>query len=284
MAAPPVTPIITLTTDFGTRDHFVGSMKGVILSINPEATIVDIAHDLPPHDVESAAFLIGCASRDFPTMSIHVVVVDPGVGGPRRPIFAMNDWGCFLAPDNGLLTPIYQQSKRVHVRHLTATQYFKASPGQTFHGRDIFAPVAAWLSKGVKPEKFGDVIADAVRLDLPEPKAEGKRLIGRVAYIDRFGNLITNITTKHLDAVAGSAPPRPSRERAGMRGVPAARWRMTIKQATIEGISAFYAERPGGEPQAVINSAGHLEIACYGTNAQTRLAASRGDEVIVTLR
>lgn len=267
MAAPPVTPIITLATDFGTRDHFVGSMKGVILSINPAATIVDIAHDLPPHDVESAAFLIGCAYRDFPKMSIHVVVVDPGVGGLRRPILAMNDWGCFLAPDNGLLTSIYQQSKRVHVRHLTATQYFKASPGQTFHGRDIFAPVAAWLSKGVEPAKFGDVIADAVRLDLPEPKAEGKRLIGRVASIDRFGNLITNITTKHLEAGGG----------------PTARWRITVKQAKIEGISAFYAERPGGDPQAVINSSGHLEIACYGTNAQTRLAASRGDEVIVTL-
>lgn len=266
-----VAPFITLTTDFGTRDHFVGSMKGVILSISPRATIVDIAHDLPPHDVEAAAFQIGCAYRDFPRRSIHVVVVDPGVGGPRRPILAVTDWGLFLAPDNGVLTRVYGESgpaESVRVIHLTTAHYFKVSPGQTFHGRDIFAPVAAWLTRGVEPMKFGDMMQDPVRLDLPEPTVEKKRLIGRVAYIDRFGNLITNVTAVHLQALAACRP---------------VRWQVRVKQAVIEGLSEYYAERPGGEPQAVINSSGHLEIACYQASAQTRLAAFRGDAVTVTL-
>ena len=148
-------PIITLTTDFGLRDSFVASMKGVILGINPDVHLVDISHDIAPHDLEEAAFTVDASYRYFPKGTVHVVVVDPGVGSGRRPILVATDRYSFIGPDNGVFSLVFQQAERLKVHQITAERYFLPNPGPTFHGRDIFAPAAAWLTKGVSPGDFG---------------------------------------------------------------------------------------------------------------------------------
>src|SRR5215470_15710309 len=163
--------LITLTTDFGLSEHYVGAMKGVIYGIHPNAIIVDITHGVQSFDILDGALAIAQAYSYFPKDTVHVVVVDPGVGGPRRPIVASVGQYLFVAPDNGVLSLVYEREERVNVRHITAEHYFRNPVSPTFHGRDIFAPVAAYLSKGVDTNKFGETISDYVRFAAPKPKA-----------------------------------------------------------------------------------------------------------------
>lgn len=188
-------PIITLITDFGTKDPFVGQMKGVILSINPDALIVDITHEVAPHNIREGAIVTGLSYHYFPHGAIHVVVVDPGVGSGRRPILVATENHFFVGPDNDIFSMVYNKEKRfLRVFHLTAEQYFLRKDSPTFQGRDLFAPVAGWLSKGVPVERFGIEISDYKKLYLPEPQLSAENTIeGEVIYLDRFGNAITNI-------------------------------------------------------------------------------------------
>jgi len=198
-------PIITLTTDFGYRDPFVGIMKGVILNINPLANIIDITHGISPQNIMEAAFTIEMSFASFPSKTIHVVVVDPGVGSVRRPILVITDHYYFIGPDNGIFSQIYNLSESLNVIHLTAEHYFMAQISSTFHGRDMFAPAAAWLSKGINVSNFGDPIDDYVNMPISVPVMPTKNIIeGEVIYIDLFGNVITNIKTQKIDELLGS--------------------------------------------------------------------------------
>ncbi|MCP5109892.1 MAG: SAM-dependent chlorinase/fluorinase, partial [bacterium] len=185
-------PIITLTTDFGLDDHFAGTMKGVILGILPTAEIVDLCHNVTPFEITEGAFLIAQAYRYFPKRTVHVVVVDPGVGTARRPILVEAAGQFFIGPDNGVLSMVYSREKH-KARHITARKYFLEHISNTFHGRDVFAPVAAHLRKGTPPSKFGKLIGDHLRPTFEKPVRTGKRYwTGAVLKVDHFGNLITN--------------------------------------------------------------------------------------------
>src|SRR4030043_902730 len=198
-------PIITLTTDFGNRDPFVGIMKGVILNINPSASVIDITHGIGPQKIMEAAFAIEMSFESFPSKTIHVVVVDPGVGSVRRPILVVTDYHYFVGPDNGVFSQIFNLTESLKVIHITAEHYFMSQRSSTFHGRDIFAPVAAWLSRGIDVSKFGDTITDYVKIPLPAPTITAQHTLeGEVVYIDSFGNAMTNIKTPHMNNLYGS--------------------------------------------------------------------------------
>jgi S-adenosylmethionine hydrolase len=244
--------IITLTTDFGESDHFVAVMKGVILGIAPRATLVDLSHQVPAFDIHEAAFLISEAWSYFPKHTVHVVVVDPGVGSARRPILVEAGGHSFIAPDNGVLSLVYGRHKS-RVRHLTNTRYFRKTVSTTFHGRDIFAPSAAHLSKGVRPATLGKIIDDYLRTDFSKVVRSGKRTWdGAVLKVDRFGNLITNFHIAEFDAVRS----RPFTLLAGVR--------------MVEKLVDHYAEAPMGEPVVVVGSSGYLEV-CVNQGSASRL-------------
>lgn len=252
--------VITLLTDFGTSDNFVGIMKGVILSINPGAVVVDITHQVPPQDVWTAAYLLATAHRYFPPGTIHVAVVDPGVGTGRRAIVLETERAFFVAPDNGLLTPILKEEKIRRIIALTERRYWLPEPSATFHGRDVFAPVAAHLSRGVPPEKMGSLIEDPVLLEWPYPqKRPDGSIVGHVLHIDRFGNIITDIRREDL---AGDVV-------------------VEIADRRIRGLRRTFAEVEVGEPLAYIGSTGRLEIAIRQGNAAETFRVCRGDELIV---
>jgi S-adenosylmethionine hydrolase len=262
-------PIITLTTDFGSNDHFVGVMKGVILNILPEAQIVDICHSVQAFDVLDGALTISQAYSHFPTRTIHIVVVDPGVGTARRPILASCDKYHFVAPDNGVLSLVYAREERTHVRHITSEHYFLQPVSHTFHARDIFSPVAAWLGKEVETEKFGEEIEDFVRFNAPKPKAvEENRLRGVVLKVDRFGNLVTNITPK--DA--------PMLFEAGASG-----FKIVVGSREITEIHRVYAEGAPGRVFGILGSMGFLEIAANRGAAAQLTGAGKGNEVSVII-
>jgi S-adenosyl-L-methionine hydrolase (adenosine-forming) len=261
-------PIITLTTDFGLNDHFVGTMKGVILDIVPEAEIVDISHAVQAFDVLDGALAISQSYSYFPNGTVHVVVVDPGVGTARRPILASSDRYHFVAPDNGVLSLVYAREERIHVRHITSEHYFLQPVSNTFHARDIFAPVAAYLAKQVDSHKFGDEIEDYARFSAPRPKPEGGRIRGVVLKVDRFGNLITNITPADAPALfaAGSA-----------------NFKITVGSREIAEIRTAYAEGAPGQVFGILGSMGFLEIAANRAAAAQILGAGKGAEVNILL-
>ncbi len=262
-------PIITLTTDFGSNDHFVGTMKGVILDIVPEAQIVDICHAVQAFDVLDGALTISQAYSYFPTRTIHVVVVDPGVGSARRPILASCDKYHFIAPDNGVLSLVYAREERMHVRHITSQHYFLQPVSNTFHARDIFAPVAAWLAKEVDSQKFGEEVEQYVRFNAPKPKAvDENRLRGVVLKVDRFGNLITNITPQDAPMLFGAD---------------ASPFKIVIGSKEITEIRNAYAEGAPGEVIALLGSMGFLEIAANRGAAAQLTGASKGNEVSIIL-
>jgi S-adenosylmethionine hydrolase len=239
-------PVITLLTDFGHRDPFVGIMKGVILALCPNATLVDLCHETAAYDVLGGSFLLHSAVRFFPPGTIHVAVVDPGVGGPRRPILAHIDDQLFVAPDNGLLSyPMAHGTVRV-VRAITAREYLLQPVSATFHGRDVFAPAAGHLARGVPPERFGPEVLDAVRLPIPRPRLEPPgTLTGQIIWIDRFGNCITNIGREDLEAfTAGTAGPI----------------RVLLAGRPVGGLVQFFAEAGPGGHGAILGSTGHLEL------------------------
>jgi hypothetical protein len=262
-------PIITLTTDFGGNDHFVGVMKGVILEIVPDAQIVDICHSVQAFDVLDGALTISQAYSYFPNRTVHVVVVDPGVGTARRPIVASCDKYHFVAPDNGVLSLVYAREERVHVRHITAGHYFLQPVSDTFHARDIFAPVAAWLAKEVDSLKFGDEIEDYVRFSAPKPKAvDGNRLRGVVLKIDRFGNIVTNITPQDVPMLFAA-------EAKGFK--------IVVGSREITEIHRTYAEGGPGEVFGILGSMGFLEIATNRGAAAQLTGVSKGNEVSIIL-
>ena len=249
--------MITLLTDFGTADYFVGAVKGAILSVNPKAVIADITHEIAPHDIEAGAFTLLACYKTFPAGTIHMAVVDPGVGSTRRPIIVSANEQFFVGPDNGLFSYICDREASHRTFHITKEKYFRPSPSTTFHGRDIFAPVAAALSNGVKPKKFGPAIDDEVRLpSLLEPL--------RIIHIDRFGNCITNITRDVLKSDESAS--------------------LVINGKTIRDFRTFYGEDSGSNPFAIWGSAGFLEISVNGASAARLLGAKRHDPLVLNLQ
>lgn len=248
---------IALLTDFGTRDHYVGAMKGVILSIAPSAVIVDISHEVAAQDVREAAYTLRACYRDFPGGTTFVAVVDPGVGSERRAILVEADGYYFIGPDNGLLSFVLNEEARIFI--LSNELYFRHPVSSTFHGRDIFAPVAAHLFAGVGLEEFGPRIYDPFRISGGRPAISGEGTEGEVIHIDRFGNLVTNITSE---------------------GLPAS-YIVEINGGAIEKRCTYYAEANKGELFSIAGSAGFLEISVRDGSAAEMLGAKIGQKVSV---
>lgn len=259
---PPARSLITLLTDFGDRDYFVASIKGVILSIHPEARIVDLSHHITPYQVQEAAYLLKSCYRYFPEGAVHVAVVDPGVGSVRRPLLVSTPRCYFVAPDNGLLSHVLEEEEPVEIRHIENRQYRLEAEGATFDGRDLFAPAAAWLAKGQPPASFGRVITDPVRFNLDKPVWQDQQLVGRIVYIDRFGNLISNITAKQVGEVQA------------IKG--RSELRISAGDHVIERIVSSYSEGGSGQPGALINSNGFLELFVKEGNAARHLGVGVG--------
>ena len=255
-------PLIALLTDFGLRDHYVGTMKGVALGICPDATLVDITHDVPAHDVLAAALQLAASYKYFPAGTIFVAVVDPGVGSSRRGIAAEAGDYRFVAPDNGVLTAVFKAEPPRKIVELTERRYARPTVSRTFEGRDRFAPAAAWLAKGTQLSALGRPISNPHLLDIPVPAVSGELLAGVVLSIDRFGNLVTNIDRRTFDAFARS---QPIRIVAGDR--PVAR------------LVSTYAEIAQGEVCALFGSSDHLELAVYAASAEEQLGLPRGTRV-----
>lgn len=259
-------PLITLTSDFGTTEHFVGTVKGAILSINPEAEIVDISHDVRSHDILDGAFTIAQAYNYFPNRTLHVVIVDPGVGSQRRPILMDTDKYTFLCPDNGVLSLVMAREEH-RVWHVTADHYFLSPVSNTFHARDVFAPIAAWLSRGVEYSKFGDRITDYIRFAPPRPKPVNEKVFkGIVLKVDKFGNVITNFTAQDLPLLFKPNP---------------GPFKIVAGKGEITKINAGYAQSAPGELFAILGSTGYLELATNRGPAARLLGVDRGSEVNV---
>jgi S-adenosyl-L-methionine hydrolase (adenosine-forming) len=255
--------MITLLTDFGLSDYFVPAVKGVILTINPEVTIIDITHDVAAHDIQSAAFTLGSCYHNFPSGTVHVVVVDPGVGSTRRAIVASAGGYFFVGPDNGVFSFVYTRESNLRVFHVTNERYFRHPVSPTFHGRDVFAPVAAHIAGGARPEEIGAEIEDYVNLEIPRPRANNEIIEGRIIHIDRFGNLVTNFTEAEL---------KPSEIRPATK--------IHIGGREVRRFNAYFAEAGDHDDLfAYPGSAGFWEIALWRRSAAEFINAHRGDEV-----
>lgn len=256
--------VITLITDFGTKDGYVGIMKGVMLRINPEVRVIDITHEIPPQDIFKAGFVLKNSYRYFPDNSIHLVVVDPGVGSKRRAILVEAGDHFFIGPDNGVFTFIYELETTKRVIELTNERYFLQNISKTFHGRDIFAPVAAHLSRSISPESFGDICNDVVRISIPKPEIESGTIKGIVSHIDSFGNLVSNIPEDLFT--------KPKRE---------GEYKIFIGKEILRKVNDSYSEVKEGEVVAIFGSSGYLEISTRNQNAQQKLGLDKGCEIKV---
>lgn len=252
-------PVIALLSDFGTRDHYAGTMKGVMLGICPDATLVDITHDVPAHDVMDGALQLASACRYFPPGTVFLAVVDPGVGSARRGIAAEAGDYRFVAPDNGVLTAALRDFPPKRVVELTERRYARPTVSRTFEGRDRFAPAAAWLAKGIQLTGLGRPVTDYQRLEIPLPEVTDDGVRGIVLRVDGFGNIITNIDRRTFETAA----------RGKSVQVSADGWQ-------VEQIVATYAEIPPGGICALFGSTDHLELAANATSAAERLRISRG--------
>lgn len=262
---PAASPLITLMTDFGLKDHFVGVMKGVIARIAPRARVVDITHDIEPYSLPQARYLLSQSYPYFPPRSVHVVVVDPGVGGERRPLLVEAAGRIFIGPDNGVFSDLLALPK-AKARELTNRKLWLPEVSSTFHGRDIFAPVAAHVAGGVAPARAGKLVRDARREVPREPVRTGKRFwVGEVLHADRFGNLITNLRPLEM--------PELGRRRAVIK----------IGFEVIDGLSPNYASVPPGTVVAVVGSGGTIEIAVNQGHAGRKLGVGPGSPVELEL-
>lgn len=253
MSAPP----ITLTTDFGAADPFVGAMKGVIASIHPEARIFDITHQVTPFDVLQGALVVDAATRYWPEGSIHVVVVDPGVGTLRRPLLLQAGNRYFIAPDNGVLSLVLDRNTGARAWHITNEQYFVHPVSRTFHGRDVFAPSAAWLARNGRPESFGPEVTDYQRFSLPKPEISEATIRGSILRADHFGNLLTNLRPEDAPRLAAGAA-----------------FRLRAGNAQVTRCVNTFGEAPAGEPCLLLGSSGYFEICVNrGSAAQSTGAA-----------
>jgi S-adenosylmethionine hydrolase len=255
--------IITLTTDYGTNDHLVGALKGVILKINPEANIVDITHNVTPYDLLDGALAIGSAYSYFPARTIHIVVVDPGVGTDRRPLLVSGETQYFVAPDNGVLSLVYEREESLVVRHANVEHYYLQPVSKTFHGRDIFAPIAAWLSKGSQSASMGDEITDYKKFAMPKPKAGEGGLKGVVLRVASFGNLVTNFRAEDLPAQA----------------LENGEVQFQLGNQTVRKLVDTFAKGAPGEAFAYVGSNGFVEIGINRGNASRSMGIGRGIQV-----
>jgi S-adenosylmethionine hydrolase len=251
--------IITLLTDFGTKDGYIGAVKGVIKRINSQAEIVDVTHDIDSYDVLGAAFALSSFYRYFPKGTIHLAVVDPGVGSLRQPILIKTKDFFFVGPDNGIFSFIYQRGNIVDIIIISNKKYFLAEPSSTFHARDIFAPVAAYLSLGIKTDELGSPAKECVKFIIPQPESKGRSLKGEIIHIDRFGNLITNIPADLLENKKNAE--------------------IIVGKRRVKGISRSYFEIKEKELGALIGSSGFLELAVNQGSAQAFLKAKIGDRI-----
>ena len=254
-------PVIALLTDFGTRDHYVGTMKGVALGICPDAALVDITHDVPAHDVLAGALELAAAYKYFPAGTVFLVVVDPGVGSARHGIAAESGDFKFVAPDNGVLTAVLDEHPAKKIVELSERRYARPTVSRTFVGRDRFAPAAAWLAKGIELGALGRSASAIHRLDIPQPTVDADRVTGEVVRVDRFGNLITNIDRRTFDKV--SSGPLDIR----------------IGSFQVSKVISTYADAAPGDICALFGSSDHLEIAATGASASAALNLGRGAPV-----
>lgn len=258
-------PVIALLTDFGTRDHYAGTMKGVVLGICPDAACVDITHEIAPHDVLGGALELAASYKYFPSGTIFVAVVDPGVGSARRPLAADAGGYRFVAPDNGVLTLVFQEAQPKRVVELTERRYARPTVSRTFEGRDRFAPAAAWLAKGIELTGLGRTLTSWQTLGIPEPIVSGEQIVAEVLRVDRFGNLMTNIDRRTFERFAGQGPIEivAGTERVGK-------------------VTATYADAEPGSLCALFGSSEHLEVAINGGSAAERLALARGARITIS--
>jgi S-adenosylmethionine hydrolase len=258
-------PVIALLTDFGTRDHYVGTMKGVALGICPDAVFVDITHDISPHDVLAGALELAAAYRYFPAGTVFVVVVDPGVGSGRRPIAAEASGYRFVAPDNGVLTIAFKETPPKRVVELTERRYARPTVSRTFEGRDRFAPAAAWLAKGIDLSGLGRALTSWHTLAVPEPALAEDRIVGEVLRVDRFGNLVTNVERRIFERFAGGG------------GI-----EIVAGTQAVGKVVATYADAEPGAICALFGSSEHLEVAVNGGSAAGRLDLARGARITIS--
>jgi hypothetical protein len=258
----PLSGIITLVTDFGIRDSYVGTMKGVIHRIHRDAVIVDLTHEIHPQDLMEAALVLENCCRFFPEGTVHVAVVDPGVGTRRRPIVVDTSDHLFVGPDNGVFSRILASQGTVEVREIRSERYLLPHISDTFHGRDIFSPVAAHLASGVSPADIGPVVVDPIRRDPPQPIVWQDLITGEVIHIDSFGNILTNVSRELFEmAVRGK------------------RFKIVINGKEISAISRTYEEVERGKALALFGSMDMLEIAIHSGRADRRIGAGKGDPV-----
>jgi S-adenosylmethionine hydrolase len=260
-------PIITLLTDFGTKDHYVASMKGVILNMNPRCLLIDITHQVSSHDIREGGFILANAYSHFPKGTIHLAVVDPGVGGARKPVLLVTQNYFFVGPDNGLFSMISQKESVNQIIMLDKKKYHLSEVSTTFHGRDVFAPVAAHLSMGVKPNALGHRIDSLLWLGFEGPFIKEGKLSGEILHVDAFGNLVSNIEKGRLLRFLKG---RPFLIRAGRK--------------TIRGLKKGYWEGKNDEPIALFGSSGFLEISVREGNAQKVLKMKRGDPLEISTK
>lgn len=258
--------VITLSTDFGLTDPYVGIMKGVILGINPDVRVVDLTHALSHHRLPEAAFVLNTTFFYFPSGTIHLVVIDPGVGGERRLIGIKGKDHIWIGPDNGLFTLVLKEQPKAKIIQLTNRAFFLKKIASTFHGRDLLAPVAAHLSLGTSLEEMGPTVSDPFLLPLPEPEIKKNKLIGQVLWADHFGNLITNLSRKALLPF--------------LTGLPL---KIGIKSHTITELSQTYSQGRPGALLALIGSSDYLEIACNLGSAAQKVGYQSGKEMMVTV-
>jgi hypothetical protein len=258
-------PVIALLTDFGTRGHYAGTMKGVVLGICPDAACIDITHDIAPHDVLGGAMELAASYKYFPAGTIFLVVVDPGVGSSRKPVAAEAGGYRFVAPDNGVLTLVFSEAPPKRVVELTERRYARPTVSRTFEGRDRFAPAAGWLAKGIELTALGRTLTSWQTLAIPEAAVADDRIIAEVVRVDRFGNLITNVDRRTFERFAGQGPVE-----------------IIAGTEAVGKVIATYADAASGSLCALFGSSDHLEVSVSGGSAAERLALARGARITIS--